>query len=936
MTEILITSSALILALLALRKLFRNSLSRRVQYALWGLVLLRLLAPVSLPAVDFSVLTAAKPVEQTVARRITARPVYVPVARAPRAEHPAAPAAAPEETETPVGESVWVAQSEQTAVQYKRLSAQTVLSWVWLAGSAAAAAWLLTINIHFWLRLRRTRKPWNVEGCALPVYLVETGLSSPCLFGVFRPAIYLTPAALASPERLRHVLAHETTHARHLDHLWTLLRGVCLAVYWFDPLVWAASAAVKTDCELACDEGTLARLEEEDRIPYGQTLLSLIPVQRTVSPMLAATTMAAGKRQLKDRITRIAQRPRQLVAAAVAVALLAGLVSACTFTGAVTPAGSGPDQPDDGPRPLSGEELLYFNEVFFNGAGEVDEYGYSVYSIRNQFANPMTLYEKPEDINLLELFYLEGETKDFDDVELRALFGIDNAEELIFPSYKLTTEDMNQILTLYTGLTLEQTNKAGLEKFTYLPDYDAYYWAHGDTNYCGYLDFNAGTREGNFITLYHYSYQVQGWYRVTLEEQEDGGYHFLSNQECEKPAIPTPLPAGEPDTVIPLDNVEPYEPAPGGVTIESRVGDFDGSHENRLANWNFDGQNVVLYRSIDGTVNAAIRNEDIMNVFLSDIGEDASIFFFDDLFGRSGFTVTYYGQTSEAPCQSFGMVVDYYFFAPDGALELLARSAETFGKSPRLDLDGDGNDELISEAGLIFRGDDGTLCRADIYELVLDSCGAMDYWDYCVLDRYFKCLSISGLGGDTDRNIFRRLYFDGEQLLLYKQEQPYHDHMVDGVDQYVPDAVVSAAKDYVEREMIVAQPGGTWRDINHQNNSENKPTPQETYDDWRIKSIHHEGTETIGDVTLDMWSFNYELHTIDPKNVILAGGRYLTEDNWVSPGRPGDNWLFFQVSGEDYTLVWRDLLNEMAPGSAGFEEYLEEQLAQPGRIHPIR
>ena len=54
MKEILLTSSVLILALLALRRLFRETLSRRAQYALWGLVLLRLLVPVSLPAAGFS------------------------------------------------------------------------------------------------------------------------------------------------------------------------------------------------------------------------------------------------------------------------------------------------------------------------------------------------------------------------------------------------------------------------------------------------------------------------------------------------------------------------------------------------------------------------------------------------------------------------------------------------------------------------------------------------------------------------------------------------------------------------------------------------------------------------------------------------------------------------------------------------------------------
>ena len=50
MKEILLTSSVLILALLLLRLLFRKTISRRVQYALWGLVALRLLAPGSRPA----------------------------------------------------------------------------------------------------------------------------------------------------------------------------------------------------------------------------------------------------------------------------------------------------------------------------------------------------------------------------------------------------------------------------------------------------------------------------------------------------------------------------------------------------------------------------------------------------------------------------------------------------------------------------------------------------------------------------------------------------------------------------------------------------------------------------------------------------------------------------------------------------------------------
>ena len=104
---------------------------------------------------------------------------------------------------------------------------------------------------------------------------------------------------------------------------------------WFDPLVWWAALASRTDCELACDEGALRRLGEAERVPYGRTLLSLIPVRKApANPLLSATTMTAGKRQLKDRITRVAENPVYLGRALFAAVALAALVCAVTFTGA--------------------------------------------------------------------------------------------------------------------------------------------------------------------------------------------------------------------------------------------------------------------------------------------------------------------------------------------------------------------------------------------------------------------------------------------------------------------------------------------------------------------------------------------------------------------------------------------------------------------------
>ena len=73
MKEILLTSSVLILALLALRRLFRRTISRRMQYALWALVLVRLLIPGSLGSMAHNVLTVTEPVQTAVAERLEAK-----------------------------------------------------------------------------------------------------------------------------------------------------------------------------------------------------------------------------------------------------------------------------------------------------------------------------------------------------------------------------------------------------------------------------------------------------------------------------------------------------------------------------------------------------------------------------------------------------------------------------------------------------------------------------------------------------------------------------------------------------------------------------------------------------------------------------------------------------------------------------------------------
>ena len=307
---------------------------------------MRLLVPVNLPAADFSVLSVSEPARVQMEERLE-EPVYVlPVSTQEIARSSARPnVILPME-----GRYSEVTQAEgQPAVLTKyAFTLEEALGLVWVAGMGCMGLWLAASNLRFWHMLRKKRIPMELPECRYPVYLVEEGLVSPCLFGLFRPAVYLTPAAMESGEGLRHVLAHEETHGRHWDPLWSLLRSVCLAVYWFDPLVWWAAAAAREDCELACDESALRRLGEAERIPYGQTLLRLIPLQRSAGHvMLTATTMTSDKKRMKERIMRISENLKMKTAALCAALAVTAAVCAVTFTGCSTQAAAGTASPEN-------------------------------------------------------------------------------------------------------------------------------------------------------------------------------------------------------------------------------------------------------------------------------------------------------------------------------------------------------------------------------------------------------------------------------------------------------------------------------------------------------------------------------------------------------------------------------------------------------------
>ena len=350
LTEWAITSSVLILIVLAVRFLLKDRLSARLKYALWGVVLLRLLVPfqVELPA----------PVSDAVPLLVSNT---VPAVE--RWEEPSIPVFPQEDfaafgfsradfhqmepgeiipTDTSIG--YWQKSRDgETITRYLDLwSPAQIVTVIWSVGAGLTGAAILLSNLRFSLRLKKRREPvvWTGGQCPplqdfpIPVY-TAAHLPSPCLFGVFFPAVYLTPGAAEDAATLRHVLAHELTHYAHRDHLWSLLRCLALALHWYNPLVWLAVGMSKGDGELACDEGAVARLGEEERIPYGRTLVDMVAARspRPGDLLSCSTAMTGGKKSITQRVSALVKKPETVKAALFAVVAVMALSAVFVFAG---------------------------------------------------------------------------------------------------------------------------------------------------------------------------------------------------------------------------------------------------------------------------------------------------------------------------------------------------------------------------------------------------------------------------------------------------------------------------------------------------------------------------------------------------------------------------------------------------------------------------
>jgi beta-lactamase regulating signal transducer with metallopeptidase domain len=324
-------------ALLAAFVLAIDTLPRRrgwpqVRYALWLLVLVRLVVPPSFSlATSLSArllpLKGAPPgvVETAAPLRPSAPAAAVAVApseAAPatvRASVETASAAQPVRS-APLSSKAW-AMLASTAVSL------FFMGWLIarlarlrrMAGGTPAPEWIAEAIAHHAAQLHLQRRPRAVMTDALP---------SAAVCGLFRPVLFLPESYLGLPrEALGHILLHELAHVKRGDLIVNAAQSLLHIVYWFNPALWFAARRLRQLREICCDAAVANVLRERTR-DYCATLVHAAERAAgcAVEPGLGLLGLFEGPGRLHRRIEQLARpvwkhRRLKRIAAVAAVAL---------------------------------------------------------------------------------------------------------------------------------------------------------------------------------------------------------------------------------------------------------------------------------------------------------------------------------------------------------------------------------------------------------------------------------------------------------------------------------------------------------------------------------------------------------------------------------------------------------------------------------------
>jgi len=307
-----LTASVAIVLVILLRLLLKKA-PKVISYALWAVVLFRLLCPVSIGS-SFSLYNLFDaPTEE--AGTMTSVIEYVP-SNIVHTEYPSVALPVPGVSDVindalPQGEEQLRADPLEGPI--------FIATYVWMAGVLA----MVIYSIVSYVRLRR--KLSVVVSLRDNIFIADD-IKSPFVVGLFRPKIYL-PCNLGDKEQ-EYIIFHEQHHIKRLDHIIKALVFLALAIHWFNPLVWLAFVLASKDMEMSCDEAVIRKIGGDVRADYSASLLTLATGRR----IIAGTPLAFGEGDTKGRINNLSKWKKPAVWVVIVAVVACIILAVCLLT----------------------------------------------------------------------------------------------------------------------------------------------------------------------------------------------------------------------------------------------------------------------------------------------------------------------------------------------------------------------------------------------------------------------------------------------------------------------------------------------------------------------------------------------------------------------------------------------------------------------------
>ena len=312
-------SGAIFIAVvIVIRAVSINKLPKRTFLVLWGIALLRLLIPFSIPSMlsAYSFINRSIPVKETVS------------------DMPASDLIPATQTEQLfVGEST--PQTQMPQVQIPQSSIQ-VSVWVilWSVGAIACAAFFIISYLHWSFEFKTSMPVLNAFAAQWleehqlkrPITIRQSDrVETPLTYGIFRPVILMPlKTDWENKRQLQYILLHEYVHICRYDMVTKLLSVFVLCVHWFNPMVWVMYILFNRDIELACDECVIREFGENSKSEYALTLISMEEKKSGLMPICNNFS----KNAIEERITAVMKIKKTTFAAVImATAIVASVTT---------------------------------------------------------------------------------------------------------------------------------------------------------------------------------------------------------------------------------------------------------------------------------------------------------------------------------------------------------------------------------------------------------------------------------------------------------------------------------------------------------------------------------------------------------------------------------------------------------------------------------